>query len=180
LTDMEEKVLRKAIGVMMFEGEKPSFGLRYRRGTLILTNLRLVYVPKSIPGSMLTSTTLGRALGELASRDKIYDLLEDPERLEVALNPSTRAKSGRHLGTAYLTIWHKENHEETAHCFTFGEGLVGKADWAEAINSAKASLRTVPVPARVRYCVECGSEMRAGAKFCVVCGHETRSTGEPT
>jgi hypothetical protein len=146
-----EQILMQEAGVKQHDSESPpSVGLRAGAfaevGTLILTNIRLVYVAKG-GASRAAAWALGGALAARAaeksvSQAEISDLMRYEGSYFVPLQEITRVDAGRKMGGAYLSVINCSPGQKPAHAYVFGSGFSKPEDWVNAINQAVAAARS--------------------------------------
>jgi predicted RNA-binding Zn-ribbon protein involved in translation (DUF1610 family) len=147
----QEVVLKQEAGVKAYDSESPpSIGLKAGAfaevGTLILTNRRLVYVSKG-GASRAAAWVLGGALAARAveknvSKAEIDDLMKYEGSYCVPLNEITRVETARKLGSAYLRVDNCSYGQKPTRSYILGSGWSKNEDWVNAINSAKAAMRS--------------------------------------
>jgi len=146
-----EYIIMQEAGVKQHDSASPpSVGLRAGAfaevGTLILTNLRLIYVAKGSI-SRATAWALGgaiaaRAVEKSVSQAEIDDLMRYEGSYFVPLQEITHVQAGRKLGGGYLSVLNCSPRQKPAHSYVFGSGFSKPEEWANAINQAVIQARS--------------------------------------
>lgn len=135
-----ETILKNESGVKCAEGDSKGYlGL----GTIILTNLRLVYINKQGKGATaameLFAPILARnAIEKKAGKAELDDATKLPGSFSIPLEGITRAENVRHFLAAYLRVDSQSPNLKPVHNFFFYANASSR-DWANAINSAIAA-----------------------------------------
>ncbi len=147
----QEIILIQEAGVKAHDSDSPpSIGLKAGAfadvGTLILTNRRLVYVAKG-GASRAAAWVLGGALAARAveknvSKAEVDELMQYPGSYFIPLQDITGVKAARKMGQAYLRVDNCSPGLKPAYSYVFGSGWSKNEDWVNAINSAKAAVRS--------------------------------------
>lgn len=77
------------------------------------------------------------------------------------------------IGCAAWGYLAAENYNKNAASFLLEDEELAQFRAAPAINGSTEPVRTAQPQPQNTYCIECGSELRAGAKFCGGCGNAT-------
>jgi hypothetical protein len=137
-----ETILKNESGVKCAEGDTKGYlGL----GTLILTNLRLVYINKHGKGAVaLTGLTglVGLEVAKKAGKADLDDATTFPGSFSIRLEEITRAENVRHFLNAYLRVDSQSPSLKPVYNFFFNSA--SSSDWANAINSAVATRSPQP------------------------------------
>lgn len=132
-----ETILKNESGVKCAEGGSRGYlGL----GTLILTNLRLVYINKQGKGATaaieLTAPLLAQhAIEKKAGNADLDDVAKFLGSFSIPIEGITRAEDVRHFLAAYLRVDSQSPSLKPVHNFFFYANASSR-DWANAINSA--------------------------------------------
>jgi hypothetical protein len=147
----EETIIVQEAGVKVHDSDSPpSIGLKAGAfadvGTLILTNRRLVYVAKGgasrAAAWVLGGALVARAVEKSVSKAEVDELMQYPGSYFIPLQDITGVKAARKMGQAYLRVDNCSPGLKPAYSYVFGSGWSKNEDWVNAVNSAKAAMRS--------------------------------------
>jgi hypothetical protein len=193
-----ETILKNESGVKCFEANSapsmwhPCGGGAHAIGvgTVIVTNLKLVYINKQGVGTDLALTLLvnpiiTHAIEKKAGKADLDDATKLPGSFSIPLEGITRAEESLARLPSYLHVYSQSPSLKPMHTFIF-DSRASSDDWVNAVNSAiaarspqtsseRAPPPSVPAttsPSSSRYCVSCGQMLRPADVFCTRCGQK--------
>lgn len=171
-----EVLLKQEAGVRSYKSAAPVMVMGYELGSLLLTNRRLVFIPKGKWATFAAGPLFQAEFEKMASKSDLEDFSKYEGSYSISLEEISNVAIEHKFGGRHLRVDHP-NLQPPAHSYIFGRGFGVSEDLVQTLKStiaARSSTQPAPITPQAetecKFCIECGDRIRSEAKFCPKCG----------